>query len=57
MDMLREYVTADGNFGANQSESTVLLRVTHSNLQAEFLEIRLDKHVRAHARRRTSVTY
>ena len=45
--MLREYVTAPGNFGANQSDSTVLLHVTHSNLKAEFMEIRLDKHVRA----------
>ena len=46
MEMLREYVTAEGNFGQNQSEATVLLHVTHSNLKAEFLEIRLDKHVR-----------
>ena len=44
--MLKEYVTAPGKFGANQSESTVLIRVTHSNLKAEFMEIRLDKHVR-----------
>ena len=44
--MLKEYVTAPGNFGANQAENTVLTRVTHSNLKAEFMEIRLDKHVR-----------
>jgi tubulin-specific chaperone B len=43
--MLKEYVTAPGNCGAHQTESTVLLHVTHSNLKAEFLEIRLDKHV------------
>jgi tubulin-specific chaperone B len=46
MAMLKEYVTAPGNFGANQAESTVLIHVTHSNLKAEFMEIRLDKHVR-----------
>lgn len=44
--MLKEYVTAPGNFGANQADTTVLLHVTHSNLKAEFMEIRLDKHVR-----------
>lgn len=44
--MLKEYVTAPGNFGANQADSTVLLHITHSNLKAEFMEIRLDKHVR-----------
>jgi tubulin-folding cofactor B len=44
--MLKEYVTAPGNFGANQAESTVLIHITHSNLKAEFIEIRLDKHVR-----------
>lgn len=46
MDMLRQYVTADGNFGQNQAESTVQLHVTHSNLKVEFMELRLDKHVR-----------
>lgn len=30
----------------NQAESTVRLAVTHSNLKATFMEIRLDKHVR-----------
>jgi len=44
--MLKEYVTAPGNFGANHADSTVLLHITHSNLRAEFMEIRLDKHVR-----------
>lgn len=41
---LRDYVRAPGNFGANQAESTVLLHVTHSNLKAEFMELRLDRH-------------
>lgn len=41
---LREYVTAPG--GQNQADSTVRLLVTHSNLKAKFMEIRLDMHVR-----------
>ena len=41
---LRDYVTAPGS--QNQSEATVRLLVTHSNLKARFLEIRLDLHVR-----------
>lgn len=40
---LREYVTAAGS--QNQAESTVRLLVTHSNLKAKFMEIRLDMHV------------
>ena len=40
---LREYVTAPG--GQNQADSTVRLLVTHSNLKAKFMEIRLDMHV------------
>jgi hypothetical protein len=40
---LREYVTAPGS--QNQSDATVRLLVTHSNLKAKFLEIRLDLHV------------
>ncbi|GAB4819103.1 hypothetical protein N2152v2_006149 [Parachlorella kessleri] len=40
---LREYVTAPGS--QNQSDSTVRLLVTHSNLKAKFLEIRLDMHM------------
>ena len=47
LQMLKDYVRAPGNFGANQAESTVLIHITHSNLKAEFLEIRLDKHVRS----------
>jgi hypothetical protein len=44
---LREYVTAETG-AQNQAESTVRLVVTHSNLQAKFMEIRLDLHVREH---------
>jgi len=29
----------------NQAESTVRLVITHSNLQAKFMDIRLDLHV------------
>lgn len=46
LQMLRDYVTAPGKLGANQADSTVLIHVTHSNLKAEFMEIRLDRHVR-----------
>lgn len=44
MQMLRDYVTARSG-AQNQAESTVRLQVTHSNLQATFMEIRLDRHV------------
>jgi len=46
LQQLKDYVTAPGKFGANQADSTVLLHVTHSNLKAEFMELRFDKHVR-----------
>ena len=46
IDALKEYVSAPGNFGQNQADSTVRLHVTHSNLKAEFIELRLDLHVR-----------
>ncbi len=45
IEALKEYVSAPGNFGQNQAESTVRLHVTHSNLKAEFIELRLDLHV------------
>ena len=45
---LKDYVTAPGNLGQNQADSTVRLHVTHSNLKAEFIELRLDLHVRVH---------
>ena len=41
---LREYVTADTG-SLNKADSTVLLMVTHSNLQARFMEIRFDRYV------------
>ena len=47
IEALKEYVSAPGNFGQNQAESTVRLHATHSNLKAEFIELRLDLHVRA----------
>jgi tubulin-specific chaperone B len=43
---LRAYVTGPDGGGLNQSETTVLLHVTHSNLKAKFAELRLDLHVR-----------
>ena len=43
---LRNYVLADTG-AQNQAESTVRLMVTHSNLKANFMEIRLDMHVSA----------
>ncbi|XP_075263802.1 uncharacterized protein LOC142355566 [Convolutriloba macropyga] len=44
MQALRDYVTYDSG-SLNQAESTVLLEVTHSNLKAKFMQIRLDKHM------------
>lgn len=44
---LKDYVSAPGNFGQNQAETTVRLHVTHSNLKAEFMELRMDLHVRS----------
>lgn len=44
MEALRNYVTYDSG-SLNQAESTVLLEVTHSNLKAQFMQIRLDKHM------------
>lgn len=46
LELLRAYVTAPGNSGAKRADSTVLLHVTHSNLKAEFMEIRFDLSVR-----------
>lgn len=45
MQALREYVTYDSGI-QNKGDSTVLLEITHSNLQAKFMQIRLDMHVR-----------
>ena len=46
LQALRDYVVGPSDF-QNQSASTVRLMVTHSNLKARFLEIRLDMHVRS----------
>ena len=46
IEALKDFVSAPGNFGQNQAESTVRLQATHSNLKAEFIELRLDLHVR-----------
>ncbi|KAK9843543.1 hypothetical protein WJX81_008120 [Elliptochloris bilobata] len=46
---LKAYVQAPGNHGQNQAESTVRLHVTHSNLKAEFMELRLDLHMTVEA--------
>ncbi|PRW56915.1 tubulin folding cofactor B [Chlorella sorokiniana] len=44
MEALRAYVLADTG-AQTQAESTVRLVVTHSNLQASFMDIRLDLHM------------
>lgn len=45
VDALRAYVAGPDTGFANKADSTVLLHVTHSNLKARFMEIRLDLHV------------
>eukprot|EP00850_Spirogloea_muscicola_P025745 SM004144S15586 [mRNA] locus=s4144:154:952:- [translate_table: standard] len=42
LDALRAYVSAPS--GQNRAAGTVLLRVSHSNLQQRFMEIRFDLH-------------
>lgn len=44
IDALKQYVNFNNGF-QNKAESTVLLNVTHSNLKARFMEIRLDRHM------------
>eukprot|EP00736_Rhodelphis_marinus_P010270 Rmarinus@m.6239 len=44
LNALRSYVTQDSS--QNQAESTVRLHVTHSNLKAEFMDLRLDRHMK-----------
>ncbi|KAG2428306.1 hypothetical protein HXX76_010454 [Chlamydomonas incerta] len=44
VDALRAYVAGPSTGFANKADSTVLLHVTHSNLKARFMEIRLDLH-------------
>ncbi|KAL4452171.1 hypothetical protein ABPG75_007833 [Micractinium tetrahymenae] len=51
MAALREYVLADTG-AQNQAESTVRLLVSHSNLQAKFMDIRLDLHMSVDAVKR-----
>jgi tubulin-folding cofactor B len=46
IDALKAYVAGPDSGFANRADSTVLLHITHSNLQAKFMEIRLDMHVR-----------
>ena len=41
---LRAYVTTDTGV-QNKSDSTVLLCVTHSNLNANFMELRFDRYM------------
>eukprot|EP00297_Palpitomonas_bilix_P011230 CAMPEP_0113899418 /NCGR_PEP_ID=MMETSP0780_2-20120614/20014_1 /TAXON_ID=652834 /ORGANISM="Palpitomonas bilix" /LENGTH=272 /DNA_ID=CAMNT_0000891571 /DNA_START=184 /DNA_END=1002 /DNA_ORIENTATION=- /assembly_acc=CAM_ASM_000599 len=47
MGDLRDYVVSGGEElgGMKQAESTVFFHITHSNLQAKFMEIRLDLHM------------
>jgi hypothetical protein len=44
LEDLKRYVQSNET-GMRQAESTVLLHVAHSNLQAHFHEIRFDMHV------------
>ncbi len=50
LESLKRYVQSNET-GMRQAESTVLLHVKHSNLQANFHEIRFDMHVSGDARR------
>ena len=43
---LKDYVKGSDGGMQNQAASTVRLHVTHSNLKATFVEVRLDRHVR-----------
>lgn len=43
VNALKNYVQAPS--AANMADSTVLIHCTHSNLQARFFELRLDKHM------------
>ncbi|KXZ44461.1 hypothetical protein GPECTOR_67g301 [Gonium pectorale] len=44
VEALRAYVVGPDSGFANRADSTVLLHITHSNLKAKFMEIRLDLH-------------
>ncbi len=45
IQQLKDYVSASDGGMQRQAESTVRLNVSHSNLKAKFMEIRLDLHV------------
>ena len=45
IQQLKDYVKADDGGMQHQAASTVRLHVLHSNLNAQFLEVRLDRHV------------
>ncbi|KAG2489262.1 hypothetical protein HYH03_012282 [Edaphochlamys debaryana] len=44
LESLKAYVAGPNSGFANKADSTVLLSITHSNLKARFMEIRLDMH-------------
>lgn len=46
IQQLKDYVAGPASGIQNRVDSTVLLQVSHSNLSARFMEIRLDMHVR-----------
>lgn len=48
IQQLKDYVAGPASGIQNRVDSTVLLQVSHSNLSARFMEIRLDMHVRMH---------
>lgn len=45
IQQLKDYVAGADAGGQRQAESTVRIHVTHSNLKAKFVEIRLDMHM------------
>lgn len=48
IQQLKDYVGSSDGGMQKQAASTVRLHVNHSNLEAKFLELRLDLHVRSH---------
>jgi hypothetical protein len=45
VQQLKDYVAGSDGGMQRQAQSTVRLHVTHSNLKAKFIEVRLDQHV------------
>ena len=45
VQQLKDYVRGPSGQESGRADSTVLLQVTHSNLQARFMEIRFDRHM------------